>query len=434
MGVTEINNIDWKNRLVRSNDFTGASYSLLPDAHRIVSVAVSVINKDDLDFTTCRIYTKKLIEYYPSLKNDKNAIARLDEATDSLMWSFVKIALKDGWIKRNLVESCQFSKNGWNPFIDIRLSDDMLPYFISVTSKFSAPRMANTQRLKKDHHFKLHGFFHSLSYKKEPVHVSVEELRRIFDIDKKQYQLVGHFKSRLLIPTIEYINKVTDLTVECSDDKAWRKIIGFIFSVSINEKKLVDMKDEQSLWEVKSTKKETLTPDNPITNEPPFITQYTQWWLIKDELNKLIHQHGQEYLEQLVIYIKYKITREKIVSVKNYIFGILKNKPTLNELLTPQCVMKTKKLKQQKQLIDEQKKQDQIDKTTAEKNKRMQQQVQAYLTKINAEELSELQSVFNDSVVASGLKFWQSSVDFNKPIVKASFEYYVFKKCLNNEG
>jgi hypothetical protein len=58
---------------------------LLPDAHRIISVAVSVINKDDLDFTTCRIYTKKLIEYYPSLKNDKNSLARLDEATDSLM-------------------------------------------------------------------------------------------------------------------------------------------------------------------------------------------------------------------------------------------------------------------------------------------------------------------------------------------------------------
>jgi len=95
----------------------------------------------------------------------------------------------------------------------------MLPYFISVTSKFSAPRMANTQLLKKDHHFKLHGFFHSLSYKKEPTYISIEELRNIFDIDKKQYKLVGHFKSRLLIPTIEYINKVTDLSVECFDDK-----------------------------------------------------------------------------------------------------------------------------------------------------------------------------------------------------------------------
>jgi len=95
----------------------------------------------------------------------------------------------------------------------------MLPYFISVTSKFSAPRMANTQLLKKDHHFKLHGFFHSLSYKKELVNVSIQELRNIFDINKKQYKLVGHFKSRLLIPTIEYINKVTDLSVECFDDK-----------------------------------------------------------------------------------------------------------------------------------------------------------------------------------------------------------------------
>ena len=123
----------------------------------------------------------------------------------------------------------------------------MLPYFISVTSKFSAPRMANTQLLKKDHHFKLHGFFHSLSFKNELVCVSIEDLRNIFDIDKKQYKLVGHFKNRLLIPTINYINKVTDLSVECFDDKAGRKIIGFKFRVKIMEEKSPKQPDQAVL-------------------------------------------------------------------------------------------------------------------------------------------------------------------------------------------
>lgn len=433
MGVTEVNNINWKNRLVRSNDFTGASYSLLPDAHRIISVAVSVINKDDLDFTTCRIYTKKLIEYYPSLKNDKNSLARLDEATDSLMWSFVKIELKDGWIKRNLVESCQFSKNHWNPYIDIRLSDDMLPYFISVTSKFSAPRMANTQLLKKDHHFKLHGFFHSLSYKKEPTYISVEELRNIFDIDKKQYKLVGHFKNRLLMPTIEYINKVTDLTVKCFDVKQWRKIIGFKFIVTVNEAKLPKERSGQVLWELNLSSSVAWKPNDTISeNHKKTTDQFTEWWLKANELTKLTSCHGQDYIDQLTIYIHHKIKTEKIISIKNYIFGVLKNKPTINDLQTPQCFTKGDELKKQKQLKNEQNKQEHIDAVNIQQAALKQQQVLKYLAQLTPEEVSELKQTFNDSKAASGLKFWQESVDFDRPLVKATFEYYVYSKCLHN--
>ena len=90
MNYAEINKIAWSNRLVRSNDFASAIYTLPPDAHRILSVAISMIRQKDECFHTFRIYTKQLIEFFPALKSDKNAITRLDKATDALMGSYIK--------------------------------------------------------------------------------------------------------------------------------------------------------------------------------------------------------------------------------------------------------------------------------------------------------------------------------------------------------
>ncbi|HAW51096.1 MAG TPA: hypothetical protein DCX54_02030 [Flavobacteriales bacterium] len=70
---------------MRSNELTSATYTLPPDAHRILSVAISMIRQEDKQLHTYRIYSKHLIDFFPALKSDKNAIARLDKATDALM-------------------------------------------------------------------------------------------------------------------------------------------------------------------------------------------------------------------------------------------------------------------------------------------------------------------------------------------------------------
>jgi len=141
------------------------------------------------------------------------------------MRAFVKIKQKDGWIKRNLVHSCQFKRNGGYPYVDIRLDDEMLPYLIGMTGCFSTPRLDNLRFFKKDHHFKLHAFFYSYLYRGSTGEISLEQLRELLDIKKSHYQLVGHLKSRLLDPTIRLINEVTDIHVLTSNVKHGRRIV-----------------------------------------------------------------------------------------------------------------------------------------------------------------------------------------------------------------
>lgn len=95
----------------------------------------------------------------------------------------------------------------------------MLPLLIGVNGYFSAPKLENIKLFKKDQHFKLHAYFYAYLYRHSTGVVTLSELRNILDIDNKQYKLVGHLKNRLLVPSINLINKVTDINVSIKDVK-----------------------------------------------------------------------------------------------------------------------------------------------------------------------------------------------------------------------
>lgn len=134
-------------------------------------------------------------------------------------------------MKRNLVHSCELVRSSEGSYIDVRLDDDMLPFLIGVTECFSAPKLENIRHFKKDQHFKLYAYFYSYAYRGTTGEVCIEQIRTLLNINKNQYQLVGHLKSRLLLPSIKLINQVTDIKVSLSDVRYGKKITGFVFDI-----------------------------------------------------------------------------------------------------------------------------------------------------------------------------------------------------------
>lgn len=106
------------------------------------------------------------------------------------MSAHIKIKQANGWLKRHLIDSCQFIKNNGHAYVDIKLNNDMLPYLIGVKGYFSAPKLENIKHFKKDQHFKLHAYLFSYLYRGTTGNISIEQIREILDIDKKQYKLV----------------------------------------------------------------------------------------------------------------------------------------------------------------------------------------------------------------------------------------------------
>ncbi len=119
-----------------------------------------------------------------------------------------------------------------------------------------------------------------------------------------------------------------------------------------------------------------------------------------------------------------------MASIKQFIYGVLKNKPKIEDLKTPNCVIKEKELRHKSQAkIDQemvQKNQLQTLKIAQEKSL----EVSHYLQSLSHSQIEELKSEFNESPSARGVKFGAEQVDFERSIVKAMFEHYVDSKYL----
>lgn len=352
--------------------------------------------------------TKQLIDFYPALKNDKNAIARIDQATDSLMSAHIKIKQENGWLKRHLIHSCQFIKNNGYAYVDIKLNNDMLPYLIGVKGYFSAPKLENIKHFKKDQHFKLHAYLFSYLYRGTTGNVSIEQIREILDIDKKQYKLIWHLKSRLLLPSIEFINAVTDINVTLKDVKHGRRIAGFKFNIS---------------KQPKSTAQTTAEKTTSIT----LAEQYKAIGVSAAEFDKLYKKHEQAYLKQLLIYAKYRATKQTIQSMFKYLCGVLNNKPQLEELYTPNCLLKQQQAKQKLVEAHQQQTNDRQTQDKAAEFKALSKKVEQYLSTCSESQRQTIHQAFKQTTFATGLTRIWKPVDLNKAYIKAMYYRFIAK-------
>lgn len=168
----------------------------------------------------------------------------------------------------------------------------MLPHLINVNGYFSSPKLENIRLFKKDQHFKLHAYFYSFLYRQSTGMVTIENLRNILDVDKKQYKLVGHLKSRLLIPSIKVINDVTDINISIKEVKHGRKIAGFIFNISKKEE----------LNTGNNIKEKSCQPSGLDTLQK----KYSRLGISNTDFRTLLKNNEPAYLNQLLVYVKYK--------------------------------------------------------------------------------------------------------------------------------
>lgn len=74
-----------------------------------------------------------------------------------------------------------------------------------------------------------------------------------------------------------------------------------------------------------------------------------------NEFSQLKAKKDDRYLAQLFTYVNYKRKHLKIASTKSYIFGVINKNPAIEDLLTPNCIVKSKqekyKLQQKKELV-----------------------------------------------------------------------------------
>ena len=198
------------------------------------------------------------------------------------------------------------------------------------------------------------------------------------------------------MPSIEFINAVTDIKVIIKDVKHGRRIAGFKFDISkqlkvpaITQPQLVSNKVNQS------------SPNLALAEQYKVIgvsaSEFTQ-------LSKKYSQnHDQAYLEQLLIYAKYRNTKQTIDSMFKYLRGVLNNKPLIEDLYTPNCQIKQKQA-QYKLVEKRQKKSENLqEKAQTDEFQQLTKKVEQHLSKCSESQLQAINQEFSEQSFATGL-------------------------------
>lgn len=85
--------------------------------------------------------------------------------------------------------------------------------------------------LRSSYQYRLYEIFRSYQFR-QGCELAFDELKSMLGVDEDQYQLVGHFASRVLKPALAAINDVTDIHVEIEKPiRTGKEIIGWSFKI-----------------------------------------------------------------------------------------------------------------------------------------------------------------------------------------------------------
>jgi hypothetical protein len=231
--------IDQDAEIVKANAIINACYYLPLNAHRILCFYLSVLTKNEEGFPLMKIPVAQVAETFPGLSSSNTAYYDVGYALENLSNATIHIKQGNDWIKFRWAPTCG-RIGGW---IFIRLNEDLKPYLLGLlgVGKYAHYRLRFVLELRTSYQFRFYELLKSYQYLGGcPLYY--EELKDWLEIPKDQYTNVGHFKDKILDPSIEAINDVTDILVSIlAPIKDSRRIIGWRFKVRAKPQEMLPL-------------------------------------------------------------------------------------------------------------------------------------------------------------------------------------------------
>jgi plasmid replication initiation protein len=227
--------------VVKSNRVIEASYRLSLNEQRIILAAIveaRLANKD-LGHSYITIEAKKFSDAFGM--EDGSVYGQLKEALDNLFLRFVTIRDIDAESGQERVSRVRWISEA--SYIDgagaiqLCFSTRMIPYITRLESEFTSYRLEKVGKLTSAHAVRLYELL--LQYQPIGVRdIALNWLKETLQIHDGYSGRTGiaDFKKRVIDPSVDQINKHTDLVVGYENIKSGRIIVGLRFK--IEEKKL----------------------------------------------------------------------------------------------------------------------------------------------------------------------------------------------------
>jgi plasmid replication initiation protein len=228
--------------VVSSNDLVHAKYDWSLWQKRLFVYAVSLLEKDNKDFQTMKIYVKDIIHFYNTndgkmaYKAILDAPKHLDRAIEipyigeegGLRTGFVRI-LQKYTIPKDLKED--------NQYIEIRFNDDLKPHLLELKEKFLKYDIRNVIELQSTYSFRMFEILKSYEFRKE-IEFEVEALRDILQLGDL-YSKYNDFKKRIIDKAQHDLLGYCDISFTYKEVKGskGKKIQSLVFYIQKNKPK-----------------------------------------------------------------------------------------------------------------------------------------------------------------------------------------------------
>jgi Protein involved in initiation of plasmid replication len=197
--------------------------------HRIVLFLIAKVNPWDDELLSYQFDINQFCTICGLDSRGGKTYARIRDALKNLYEQSFWVQLEDGrktlvkWISRPFIDE----KHG---YFDIRLDELMRPYLLDLKGKFTSYSLVYTLAMRSTYSIRLYELLKSYE-NMGAFTIDIETLKE--KIGAMNYQRYADFKKRALIPALNEISMLTDLTVSWVESKKGNRVVAVLFRVGL---------------------------------------------------------------------------------------------------------------------------------------------------------------------------------------------------------
>lgn len=313
----ELENIDIKNWVTKSNELIESTYKLSLQEQRILLVMASKVQPNDETLKTYRFRARDFIEIIGN-KKGTGFYSYLKEIVNGLQSKVLTI--KEDGKQRNynwVITSIYEDKEG---YITLQFHPKLKYLFLELKEKFTTYQLENVVRLNSVYSIRIYELLKQYERLKKRQ-FTIQELRKLLAIEPEKYKQYGHFKSKVLLVAQSEINEKTDIEINFTEIKTGRKVTSIEFLINGKVlKRLTELGDQVGLkGKSENESIRSLPKSNPILQETNGLReQLIVLGVAENKLEWLLNEFSQEQIERNVNYVKERIKTSQITHTGSY--------------------------------------------------------------------------------------------------------------------
>lgn len=221
-----------KNEIVQKNDLTrfGIYKNLTVNDLKLFKLIISKINNNDTLFSEFYTITYSEIDFIGLPSKDR--FKTILDSLKRLSSYFIELSKDKRIIYLGLIKN-KFIFERYTNKIVVSLDEDLQEYLLQLKNHYFKYSIENIVGLTTKSEIKLYEFVMSFINTHHSVEIDILELRDILEIDNGKFPLYGNIKQKILVPSIEKINKKTNIFIVLSEKKVGKRVenIKFVFSL-----------------------------------------------------------------------------------------------------------------------------------------------------------------------------------------------------------